>query len=129
MEVPCLSCGACCAFFRVSFYWADTHPDTGTRVPDSLTEAVSPFMVAMRGTLSAPVRCIALQGTPGQSTRCAIYPTRPSPCRELNPWHPDGQPNDQCQRARLGHGLPPLPSRAGLTTQKPAEDRTNPSPG
>ncbi|EGR9493162.1 YkgJ family cysteine cluster protein, partial [Escherichia coli] len=20
---PCMTCGACCAFFRVSFYWAE----------------------------------------------------------------------------------------------------------
>ncbi|MBB8903342.1 YkgJ family cysteine cluster protein, partial [Escherichia coli] len=20
---PCITCGACCAFFRVSFYWAE----------------------------------------------------------------------------------------------------------
>ncbi|MDX1269447.1 MAG: YkgJ family cysteine cluster protein, partial [Oceanisphaera sp.] len=24
---PCLTCGACCAFFRVSFYWGEIHSD------------------------------------------------------------------------------------------------------
>ncbi len=23
-ENPCINCGACCAYFRVSFYWAES---------------------------------------------------------------------------------------------------------
>ncbi|MFZ5484559.1 MAG: YkgJ family cysteine cluster protein [Pseudomonadota bacterium] len=118
MESPCLDCGACCAYFRVAFYWAETRAENGASVPETLTEAISPFLVAMRGTLSAPVRCIALEGTPGRSTRCTIYPSRPSPCRDLNPWRPDGEPDEKCQRARSSHGLPPLPSRVRPTLQE-----------
>ena len=33
----CQQCGACCAFFRVSFYWAEALPP---ELPDSCTEQV-----------------------------------------------------------------------------------------
>ncbi|EFI5874754.1 YkgJ family cysteine cluster protein, partial [Escherichia coli] len=46
---PCMTCGACCAFFRVSFYWAEAD-DAGGKVPVSLTEQISPFHRCMRGT-------------------------------------------------------------------------------
>lgn len=39
---PCMSCGACCAYFRVSFYWAEAD-DAGGSVPAQLTEPVTPF--------------------------------------------------------------------------------------
>ncbi|ENO4720751.1 YkgJ family cysteine cluster protein, partial [Escherichia coli] len=39
---PCMTCGACCAFFRVSFYWAEAD-DAGGNVPVSLTEQISPL--------------------------------------------------------------------------------------
>ena len=26
---PCLTCGACCAHFRVSFHWSEADPDQG----------------------------------------------------------------------------------------------------
>ncbi len=102
VESPCTGCGACCAHFRVSFYWgeADDHPD-GT-VPAALTERISPFLVAMRGTLSEPPRCVALQGEVGGEVGCAIYAQRSSSCRELLPGE------DKCVRARQRHGLPPL---------------------
>lgn len=41
---PCMTCGACCACFRVSFYWAEGDDASG-RVPASLTEPVTPFYV------------------------------------------------------------------------------------
>ncbi len=102
VESPCTHCGACCAHFRVSFYWAegDDHPD-GT-VPMALTERVSPFLVAMRGTLVEPPRCVALQGEVGGRVGCAIYAQRSSSCRELVPG------DDKCVRARQRHGLPSL---------------------
>ncbi|ENJ4382725.1 YkgJ family cysteine cluster protein, partial [Salmonella enterica] len=37
---PCMTCGACCAYFRVSFYWAEGDDASG-RVPASLTEPVT----------------------------------------------------------------------------------------
>lgn len=106
---PCLECGACCASFRVSFYWgeADDHPD-GT-VPAALTTPVAPMRLAMRGTDRAVPRCTALDGTIGRAVSCRIYALRPSPCRDFN-WHGEqGEPNERCNRARQRHGLPPLP--------------------
>ncbi|MGB7648286.1 MAG: YkgJ family cysteine cluster protein, partial [Pseudomonas fluorescens] len=32
---PCLSCGACCSHFRVSFFWGECASSGGT-VPDDL---------------------------------------------------------------------------------------------
>ncbi|MEJ2521524.1 MAG: YkgJ family cysteine cluster protein [Gammaproteobacteria bacterium] len=108
MANSCLSCGACCAHFRVACYWAESDPFVGGTVPPALTVPLDRHRVAMRGTACAPVRCAALQGTVGESVRCGIYDRRPSPCRELAPaWH-DGQPSPRCDRARAAHGLLPL---------------------
>ncbi|EEV2467373.1 YkgJ family cysteine cluster protein, partial [Escherichia coli] len=63
---PCMTCGACCAFFRVSFYWAEAD-DAGGKVPVSLTEQISPFHRCMRGTSQKNPRCVALAGTPGKN--------------------------------------------------------------
>ena len=38
MSHPCLTCGACCAFFRVSFHWSEADPEMGGVVPIELTE-------------------------------------------------------------------------------------------
>ena len=34
---PCVSCGACCGYFRVSFYWAEAE-DGGATLPDGARE-------------------------------------------------------------------------------------------
>lgn len=111
MSNPCQQCGACCAFFRVSFYWSEAEASLGGCVPPELTEALNPQRVAMRGTLFQPTRCVALEGTVGKAVACTIYPRRPSPCRELEPWDDSGQPDGKCTRARAAHGLPPLAAR------------------
>jgi Fe-S-cluster containining protein len=112
MSNPCLQCGACCAYFRVSFYWSEAEPFLGGSVPAELTAPLTPQRVAMRGTLCSPLRCIALQGEIGKEVKCGIYPLRPTPCRELDPWDASGQPDEKCSRARAAHNLPPLyPSR------------------
>lgn len=104
---PCMSCGACCAYFRVSFYWAEAD-DAGGPVPAALTEPVTPFLRCMSGTNQRHIRCAALQGTPGESTCCTIYAQRPSPCREFVMSGENGEVNDACNRARAYYGLPPL---------------------
>lgn len=104
----CLQCGACCGFFRVSFYWAETD-DGGGLTPASLTEPVTPFIRCMQGTNSAVhCRCTALEGEIGQAVSCNIYTQRPSPCREFLPSGENGEINDACNRARARYGLPPL---------------------
>ncbi|MFH8134660.1 YkgJ family cysteine cluster protein [Pantoea osteomyelitidis] len=104
---PCMTCGACCAHFRVSFYWAEAD-DGGGAVPASLTEPLNLFLRAMRGTNSLAPRCVALQGEIGGCVSCGIYAERPSPCREFNMSGEDGIANDACDRARARYGLPPL---------------------
>ncbi|WP_035056792.1 YkgJ family cysteine cluster protein [Andreprevotia chitinilytica] len=102
MSEACLHCGACCASFRVSFYWAETDAAEGGAVPAELTVPVTPWRVAMRGTETAPVRCVALQGEVGQQVGCSIYAARSSTCREFTAG------DERCADARARHGLPPL---------------------
>lgn len=104
---PCMTCGACCAFFRVSFYWAEGC-DAGGTVPVELTEQISPYHRCMVGTNQKHPRCVALAGTPGQSACCTIYEDRSSTCREFAMSGEDGKVNEACNRARAKYGLPPL---------------------
>jgi len=98
---PCLSCGACCACFRVDFavYELD---DMGGQVPSGLTVEVNGSTCRMRGTDHGPIRCAALTGKVGEQVACGIYEWRPSPCREFEAG------SDACARARLRHGMQPL---------------------
>ncbi|VEA73945.1 Flagellin N-methylase [Serratia rubidaea] len=80
---PCVSCGACCAYFRVSFYWAEGD-DGGGVVPSALTEPLTPFLRCMQGTNSKSPRCTALDGEIGRAVSCSIYLNRPTPCREFD---------------------------------------------
>jgi Fe-S-cluster containining protein len=108
MPHPCLSCGACCAAFRVSLHWSETEPALGGKVPRDLTETVDPHRLCMRGTWSPQPHCVALEGTVGESVRCTIYDARPSPCRELRMSWEDGSHSPQCDKARARYGLAPL---------------------
>ncbi len=100
----CQHCGACCATFRVSFYWAEADDAPGGTVPVGLTEPVGPHHRCMQGTASKPVRCVALSGELGQQVGCRIYAQRSSTCREVMPG------DAQCLKARAQHGLPTPPS-------------------
>lgn len=105
---PCLRCGACCARFRVSFYWAEGDDATPGGVPAALTDRLSPFRRVMRGTNRSQPRCIALDGEIGTAARCSIHPRRPSVCREFTPSWADGVRHARCDQARAAWGLPPL---------------------
>ncbi|TKI08138.1 YkgJ family cysteine cluster protein [Martelella alba] len=107
-ENPCMHCGACCAWFRVSFYWAEGD-DGGGSVPSGLTEGLTPFLRCMSGTNEKKPRCCALRGEVGHSVHCAIYSDRPSPCREFAMSGDGQQRNSACDRARAAYGLAPLP--------------------
>lgn len=96
---PCLHCGACCTFYRVSFYWAEAE---ARGLPDRLTEQVSPFLSCMAGTNQAAPRCQALQGVVGERVACGVYEQRTSICRELQPG------DDKCNKARARYGLAPI---------------------
>ena len=104
---PCLSCGACCSYFRVSFFWGECASSGGT-VPDDLVVQINPTRVAMIGTDQKPARCCSLEGEVGKGTSCSIYELRSSPCREFeSSWH-EGIHNADCDAARAAFGLPPL---------------------
>lgn len=105
MPHPCLACGACCAFYRVSFHWSEADPATGGRVPVELTESLRRHERAMRGTSQATPRCIALEADIGKSSRCTIHDRRPSVCARVPASLEFGERSAQCDRARLAHGL------------------------
>jgi Fe-S-cluster containining protein len=107
-QPACLSCGACCAAFRVDFHCADLASSPGGCVPDALTLPLTATLVRMRGTDDAPPRCVALAGEIGIAVSCSIYAERPGPCRDFAPYAPLGIGDDACDRARRRHGLSPL---------------------
>ena len=98
---PCLSCGACCAAFRVDFAVHELD-EMGGAVPSGLAVEVNGSTWRMRGTDHLPIRCAALTGRIGEKAACGIVEWRPNPCRELEPG------SDACGMARARHGLPPL---------------------
>ena len=83
MSHPCLSCGACCATFRVSMHWSEADPALGGAVPAALTERLDAHQVCMRGTWEPAPRCVALDAVIGQYSRCTIHPQRPGACRQV----------------------------------------------
>jgi len=105
---PCLTCGACCAHYRASFYWGETDEHENGTVPAYLTDRLDPFRSVMKGTNQQSPRCIALNGQIGECVNCSIYENRSSVCREfLFAWE-NGLPNERCDKARLAWGLQPL---------------------
>lgn len=105
---PCLDCGMCCTYFRVSFYWAEADDAPGGLVPVGMTEKLSHHLRCMKGTNETPRRCVALVGRPGERVACTIYETRPTPCREFPSHFEDGAPNPKCDALRASIGLPRL---------------------
>ncbi|MEJ1097170.1 MULTISPECIES: YkgJ family cysteine cluster protein [unclassified Pseudoxanthomonas] len=105
---PCLSCGACCAHFRVTLHWSETSAELGFGTPPELTEPFGPHQQVMRGTWQRQPRCVGLQGIVGEEAHCGIYSRRPSACRELFAAWENGKPSAQCDRARQAYGLMPL---------------------
>lgn len=93
----CLSCGACCTYFRVSFYWAE-----GLNMPEDHVEPLTSVYSCMKGTNQANPRCIALQGTIGEQVSCGMYEARSSSCKEVQ------IADEQCNKARLAHQMIPL---------------------
>lgn len=108
MDNPCLSCGACCAYFRVSFYWSEAEVALGGRVPPEMTVPIHTHLIAMKGSDAIPPRCCALQGEIGQAVYCSIYEQRPAVCSEIMYTGFGGLSEEKCDKARMAHGLPPL---------------------
>jgi Fe-S-cluster containining protein len=98
-QSACTRCGACCASFRVSFYFAEAKAN---KLPDSYVERINERFSCMAGTNNPAPRCMALVGKIGESVTCSVYQARTDPCREVQPG------DEQCLKARSKHGLPPL---------------------
>ncbi|HUH87471.1 MAG TPA: YkgJ family cysteine cluster protein [Pusillimonas sp.] len=119
---PCLSCGACCAHFRVSFYCGEIAGENGGTVPPDLVSQIGPLRACMKGTEEGGQRCVALCGEIGhEGIHCAIYEQRPSPCRDFPAWEQDGTANPDCQRVRAKFGLPALPRLAPDDDRNPGQ--------
>lgn len=107
---PCQSCGACCSFFRVSFYWREAEKeDSPHPVPTEFWEEGPGSFRVMKGT--APKhkpKCLALKGEIGKFVACQIYENRPTPCRNFTASYEDGHHHERCDQARAKHGLAPL---------------------
>lgn len=113
-ENPCVTCGACCAHFRVSFYWAEADDAPGGTVPVALTEDINDLRRCMKGTNQREPRCAALEGCVGEQVSCSIYHQRPTACHEFGvTWsrgvlHFSADELERCNQARAAWGLPPL---------------------
>src|SRR5687768_10522213 len=110
MANPCVSCGACCAHFRVQFYWREANPgDSENPVPAHLFEELTPQHRCMKGTgAKHHPKCHGLRGRIGKDASCSIYELRPTPCRAFKASYVDGERNPRCDDARAAHGLRPL---------------------
>ncbi len=105
---PCITCGACCAYYRASFYWAEADANSGGTVPVELTEKLNDFRRVMRGTNQEAPRCVALLGEIGVSVGCSVYELRSSVCRDFDMSWVNGIHNERCDQARIAWGLEPL---------------------
>lgn len=135
---PCLSCGACCAYFRVSFSVSETSIKKTTtninlsrvsseavnfdfnrykceskansfNVPSELVELSGSTICSMKGTTHKHrPSCVAFVGKVGGAASCSIYENRPSPCRDFTASYEDGKHHPRCDEARRKHGLRPL---------------------
>lgn len=105
IDHPCLTCGACCAFFRVSFYWREIEEK---RIPINVTHQINDTYSCMLGTSQKDLRCMSLSGIIGEKIQCSIYGNRPSSCSNFKPSYEDGIKNERCDEARMKHKLKPL---------------------
>ncbi|NOX34322.1 MAG: YkgJ family cysteine cluster protein [Deltaproteobacteria bacterium] len=107
-QSPCKTCGACCAFFCVSFPDNETNAVLKGVVPIEMTSRLNEFKSYMKGTNSHNPRCIALDGQVGFKVKCMIYKNRPSICRDFILSWKNGVGNLLCDRARAVFGLQPF---------------------
>ncbi len=107
---PCITCGACCAYFRVQFYWREANPeDSQPFVPPGTFTDLTPSLRCMKGTdKKHRPKCVGLKGKIGSDAHCTIYESRPSPCKEFVASYSDGRSHLRCDEARKAHGLSPL---------------------
>lgn len=104
---PCLSCGACCAFFRVIFHWIEC---IEKKIPEHTVEKISDRELCMKGTNKSRPHCICLSGEIGQKVHCLIYEERPYPCIRFKASLNGSNPS--CDRARAYYGLKSLKNKS-----------------
>ncbi|MFN7454785.1 MAG: YkgJ family cysteine cluster protein [Pseudobdellovibrionaceae bacterium] len=101
---PCQTCGACCAYFRVSFSSQELVPRGVT--PREAVVHPDQNQVTLKGTeVRHSIGCKQLQGKVGHFVACGIYEKRPSPCRVFEASYEYGHKNTRCDEARARHGL------------------------
>ncbi len=109
MVNPCVSCGVCCALYKVVIEPDETTDQPGGVVPVELTVTSRNKRRFMKGTETFRKRCMALTGTVGANVGCSIYEQRPMACRRFAAsWEAVDGGNPLCNRARVMHGLPPF---------------------
>ncbi|MEE4240861.1 MAG: YkgJ family cysteine cluster protein [Desulfopila sp.] len=104
----CQKCGACCAFFRVSFPGNETDSNVHGCIPVDLTVFCDEARRSMKGTETRNPRCIALHGQVGTQVSCTIYLNRPSCCRTFFQSWENGTGNTLCDKARAVFGMQPF---------------------
>jgi uncharacterized protein len=129
---PCLTCGACCAFFLVSFLSGN---EAAPETPADLSEPFDGSRRCMKGTNQDEPRCVALQGEIGGPVLCAIYDKRPVPCRNFGIQWKGGiaeiseEHFIHCNRARHKWKLPRLSRRRfSILPPAPAEKASKDRP-
>lgn len=105
---PCIGCGACCAYYRVSFYWGEIDEVVPGGFPSEYVEKLNDFRAVIKGTNQPEPRCAALAGEIGKTAHCSIHCVRSSACREFEASYVNGLPNERCDQARAKYGLEPL---------------------
>lgn len=101
----CQCCGACCAFYLVSFPAHETDDIVGGIVPVAMSGISKDSQRFMKGTETRSPRCAALIGFVGTRVTCAIYENRPSTCRKFMRSWEHGNGNFLCDKARMAFGL------------------------
>lgn len=105
---PCMSCGACCNYFKVQLHRYECVSEE-LLVPEELTVPVlDSDKLVMKGTNKKDPRCIALKGIVGELVSCTIYHHRPLCCRDFKASYEDGLKDFRCDEARNAKGMKPL---------------------
>ncbi len=100
--IPCMSCGACCSYFKVQF-----DRKYNPQVPWQKITVIKNSQAVMIGTEEFKGRCESLEGVVGESCKCKIYSSRPDVCESFPVWLNNGLQNPKCMAARKHHGLKP----------------------
>lgn len=106
MKNHCISCGGCCAGWKIYFPIKELEPK-GT-VPKKMADKFGIDYAVLKHTDDEIQKCKSLDGDLGKSVSCTKYDVRPTICREFKPSYEDGVKNIRCDQARSRVNLPPL---------------------